>query len=104
MYRFNAIHIKIPGVFFLCDKWILKFICLYFGYTCLFNLYAKYVIWNAGLVESQAVIKIAGVNISNPRYADDSTKMAESEEEVKSLDESDRGGQKNWLKTQLSKN
>ena len=59
---------------------------------------------NAGLEEAQGGIKIAGRNINNLRYADDSTKMAESEEEVKSLDESDRGGQKNWLKTQLSKN
>ena len=52
---------------------------------CLFNLYAEYTMWNAGLNESQAKIKIAGKNISNFRYADDTTLMAESEEELKSL-------------------
>ena len=46
--------------------------------TLLFNLYAEYVMWNAGLNESQARIKIAGRNISNPRYADDTTLTAES--------------------------
>ena len=52
---------------------------------CLFNLYAKYIMRNAGLEETQAGIKIAGRNISDLRYADDSTLMAESEEELKSL-------------------
>ena len=52
---------------------------------CLFNLYAEYILRNAGLDESQARIKIAGRNINNLRYADDTTLMAESEEEVKSL-------------------
>ena len=52
---------------------------------CLFNLYAEYVMRNAGLEESQAGIKIAGRNINNLRYADDTTLMAESEEELKSL-------------------
>ena len=52
---------------------------------CLFNLHAEYVMRNAGLEESQAGIKIAGRNISNLRYADDTTLMAESEEELKSL-------------------
>ena len=51
----------------------------------LFNLYAEYSIWNAGLDEAQAGIKIAGRNINNLRYADDTTLMAESEEELKSL-------------------
>ena len=51
---------------------------------CLFNLYAEYIMRNAGLVESQAGIKIAGRNINNLRYADDTTLMAESEE-LKSL-------------------
>ena len=58
------------------------------GYTlspCLFNLYAKYTMRNAGLNEPQAEIKIAGRNINNLRYADDTTLMAESEEEPKSL-------------------
>ena len=52
---------------------------------CLFNLYAKYTTRNAGLDEAQAGIKIAGRNINNLRYADDTTLMAESEEELKSL-------------------
>ena len=51
----------------------------------LFNLYAEYIMRNAGLDEAQAGIKIAGRNINNPRYADDTTLMAESEEELKSL-------------------
>ena len=52
---------------------------------CLFNLYAEYIKQNAGLDEAQAGIKIAGRNISNLRYADDTTLMAESEEKLKSL-------------------
>ena len=52
---------------------------------CLFNLYAEYIMRNAGLDEGQAGIKIAGRNINNLRYADDTTLMAESEEELKSL-------------------
>ena len=52
---------------------------------CLFNFYAGYIMRNAGLEETQAGIKIAGRNINNLRYADDSTLMAESEEELKSL-------------------
>ena len=52
---------------------------------CLFNLYAEYIVRNAGLDEAQAGIKIAGRNINNLRYADDTTLMAESEEELKSL-------------------
>ena len=52
---------------------------------CLFNLYAEYIMRNAGLKEAQAGIKIAGRNINNLRYADDTTLMAESEEELKSL-------------------
>ena len=52
---------------------------------CLFNLYAENIVWNAGLEEAQAGIKIAGRNINNLRYADDTTLMAESEEELKSL-------------------
>ena len=51
----------------------------------LFNLYAEYIMRNAGLVEAQAGIKIARRNINNLRYADDTTLMAESEEELKSL-------------------
>ena len=52
---------------------------------CLFNLYAEYILRNAGLEEAQAGVKIAGININNLRYADDTTLMAESEEELKSL-------------------
>ena len=52
---------------------------------CLFNLYAEYIMRNTGLDEAQAGIKIAGRNISNLRYADDTTLMAESEEELNSL-------------------
>ena len=52
---------------------------------CLFNLYAEYIMRNAGLEEAQAGIKIAGRNTNNLRYADDITLMAESEEELKSL-------------------
>ena len=58
------------------------------GFTlspCLFNLYAEYIMGNAGLDKTQAAIKTAGRNISNLRYADDTTLMAESEEERKSL-------------------
>ena len=52
---------------------------------CLFNLYAEYIKRNAGLDEAQAGINIAGRNINNLRYADDTTLVAESEEELKSL-------------------
>ena len=52
---------------------------------CLFNLYAEYIMQNAGLDEAQAGIKIARRNINNLRYADDTTLMVESEEELKSL-------------------
>ena len=60
--------------------------------SCLFNLYAEYIMTNAGLEKAQAGIKIAGRNINNLRYADDTTLMAESKEELKSLlNESKRG-------------
>ena len=52
---------------------------------CLFNLYAEYIIWNARLEEAQGGIKIARRNINNLRYADDTTLVAESEEELKTL-------------------
>ena len=73
---------------------------------CLFNLYAEYIIRNAGLEEAQARIKIAGRNISNFRYADDTTLVVESEEELKSLlmkvkEESEKAGLK--LNIQKSK-
>ena len=59
---------------------------------------------NARLNEAQAGIKIARRNINNLRYADDSTLMAESKEELKSLDENESGEGKSWLKTQHSEN
>ena len=73
---------------------------------CLFNFYAEYVMQNAGLGEAQAGIKIAGRNINNLRYADDSTLMVESEEELKSLlmkvkEESDKSSLK--LNIQITK-
>ena len=58
---------------------------------CLFNLYAEYIMRNAGLDEAQAGLKIARRNINNLRYAGDTTLMAESEEELKRNDESERG-------------
>ena len=60
---------------------------------CLFNFYAEYITRNAGLEEAQAGIKIAGRNINNLRYADDTTLMAESEEELKSF----------WIKVEEEK-
>ena len=74
---------------------------------CLFNLYAEYIMRNAGLQETQAGIKIAGRNINNLRYADDTTLMAESEEELKSIlmkvkEESEKVGLKlNIQKTRI---
>ena len=60
---------------------------------CLCNLHAKYIMRHAGLEEAQAGIKIAGRNINNLRYADDTTLMAESEEELKSLLMKVKGGE-----------
>ena len=57
--------------------------CIFSPY--LFNLYAEYIMWNAWLNEAQAEFKIAGRNINNLRYADDTNLMAESEEELKGL-------------------
>ena len=74
---------------------------------CLFNLYAEYILWNAGPDEAQAGIKIARRNINNLRYADDTTLMTESEEELKSLlmkvkEESEKVGLKlNIQKTKI---
>ena len=74
---------------------------------CLFNLYAEYIMWNTGLDESQAGIKTAGRNINNLRYADATTLMAESKEEVKNLlmrvkDENEKAGLKlNIQKTEI---
>ena len=70
---------------------------------CLFNLYAEYIMRNAGL-EKQAGIKIAGRHINNFRYADDTTLMAESEEELKSLLMKVKEESESWLKAQHSEN
>ena len=58
---------------------------IYILLSCLFNFYEEYIMRNAEMDEAQARIKIAGTNINNLRYADDTTLMAESEEELKSL-------------------
>ena len=72
---------------------------------CLFNLYAEYTMRNAGLDEAQARIRFAGRNINNLRYADDTTLMAEREEELKSLlMKVKEEREKSWLKTQHSEN
>ena len=74
---------------------------------CLFNFYAEYIIWNGGLNEEQAGIKIAGRNINNLRYADNITLMAERKEELKILflnvkEESEKAGLKfNIQKTKI---
>ena len=74
---------------------------------CLFNFYAEYIMRNAGLKEAQAGVKVAGRNINNLRYADDTTLMAESEEELKNLlmevkEESEKVGLKlNIQKTKI---
>ena len=71
---------------------------------CLFNFYAEYIMRNAGLEEAQAGIKIARRNISNLRYADDTTVMAESEKELKSLLMKVKEESESWLKAQISEN
>ena len=74
---------------------------------CSFNFYAEYIMWNAGLDEAQAGVKIAGRNINSLLYADDTTLMAESEEELKTLlmkvkQESEKAGLKlNIQKTKI---
>ena len=71
--------------------------------TCLFNFYAEYVMQNAGLDEAQAGIKIARRLINNLRYADDTTLMAESEEELKSLLKVKKESEKAGLKLSIQK-
>ena len=72
---------------------------------CLFNVYAEYIMRNAGLDEAQAGIKIARRNINNLRYADDTILMAERKRRTKeALDESERGEGKCWFKTQHLEN
>ena len=90
---------------FQIGKGVVK--AIYILSPCLFNFYAEYIMRNAGLKEVQAGIKIAGRNINHLRYADDTTLMAESEEELKSLlmkvkEESEKAGLKlNIQKTKI---
>ena len=77
----------------VCQGWILS--------PCLFNLYEEYIKRNAGLEEAQVEIKIAGRNINDLRYADDTTLMAERRETKKPLHESERGESKSWLKAKI---
>ena len=70
---------------------------------CLFNFYAGYILWNARLDEAQAGIKIAGRNIHNFRYADDTTLMAESKEKLKSLLKVKEESEKVGLKLNIQK-
>ena len=89
------------------SKWGKKYAKALFLSSCLFNFYAEYIMWNVGLDESQAGIKIAGRNINNLRYADDTILTAESEEGLKSLsvrvrEESEKPGLKlNIQKTKI---
>ena len=81
----------------LGKEYVIRQVCVLS--PCLFNLYAEYIMRNAGLDKAQAGMKIAGRNINNLRYADDTTLMAESEEELKSLlmnvkEESEKAGLK----------
>ena len=71
---------------------------------CLFNLYEEYIMRNSGLEEAQAGIKIAGRNINNLRYADDTTLVAESEELKSLLMKVKEESEKVWLKAQHSDN
>ena len=71
--------------------------------SCLFNFYAEYIMRNTGLEEAQAGIKIAGRNINNLRYADDTTLVAESEEELKSLLKVKEESEKVGLKLNIQK-
>ena len=72
---------------------------------CLFNFCAEYIMWNAGSADSQGGIKITGRNINNLRYTDDTSLMAESEEELKNfLMLVKMKSEKRWFKTQYSKN
>ena len=72
--------------------------------TLLFNLYAEYIMGNAGLDEAQAEIKIAGRNTNNLRYADDTTLMSEREELKSLLMKVREESEKSWLKAQHSEN
>ena len=81
-----------------------EYIKTVYCHPVLFNLYAQYIMWNAGLDEAQAWIKIARRNINNLGYADDTILMAENRVSKESLDKGERGVWKSWLKIQHSKN
>ena len=83
-----------------CFKIVIEVHQGYILSPCLFNLYVKYIMQNAGMDEAATGIKIDGININNLRCADDTTLMAEGEEEQEPLDEGERG----WLKNQHSEN
>ena len=74
-----------------CFKIVIEVHQGYILSPCLFNLYVKYIMQNAGMDEAATGIKIDGININNLRCADDTTLMAEGEEELKNLDESEGG-------------
>ena len=78
MYLFKLLFLFSLDIYQQWNCWIILS-------PCLFNFYAEYIMRNAGLEEAQGGIKIAGRNTNNLRYADDTTLMAESEEELKSL-------------------
>ena len=82
MERYNIFHPKIVKCWFQIGKGVRRGCILS---PCLFNLYAEYIMRNTRLEEAQAGIKIAGRNINNLRYTDNTTLMAESKEELKSL-------------------
>ena len=82
IYINSFIYCQVSEIILLCAQGVHQGCILS---PCLFNFYAEYIMRNAGLDEAQAGIKIAGRNINNLRYADDTTLMAETEEELKSL-------------------
>ena len=83
----------------------MEYVKAVYCHPALFNWYTEYIMQNAGLDDSQAGIKIAGRNINNLRYPDNTTLMAESEEKNKELlDKGERGQWESWLKAQHSEN
>ena len=100
--RKQQLELDMEQNWFQIEKWVHRGCILS---SCLFNLYAEYIMRNTGLDEAQARIKIAGRNINNLRYADDTTLTAESDEDLKNLlmkvkEESE----KSWLEVQHSEN
>ena len=85
------------------SKWEKEYVKAVYCHPALFNFYAEYIMRNAGLEEAQAGIKIAGRNINNLRYADDTTLMLESEEDLKSLLMKVKESEKVGLKLNIQK-